>query len=331
VTAATAVEVRPYEPGDEGAVLDLLAASMGWVPDDAHARFLAWKHQANPFGPSPAWVATDGGRVVAFRTFLRWRFVAGPGGEVLRAVRAVDTATHPDHQGRGIFTLLTRHALEDVTADGTAFVFNTPNDRSRPGYLKMGWQPVGRPPVLARLRSPAVVPRLARARTPAGKWSEPCDAGVPAAELAADPALPDLLAAADPGDGLRTDRSPAYLAWRYGFAPLAYRALAAEGGVAAGVVVFRLRRRGPALEAALCEELVPGGHGRATAGLLRRVLAATGADYAVRLGGPGRPRAGCVPVPGQGPTLIRREAAVPDGSLPPAASWRLSLGDLELL
>jgi len=331
VTAPAAATLRPFAPGDEPAVLDLLAASMGWVPDGTTARFFAWKHRESPFGPSPAWVASEGDRIVAFRAFLRWRFLAGPGGGELRAVRAVDTATHPDHQGRGLFTRLTRHALDAVTADGTAFVFNTPNDRSRPGYLKLGWRPAGRPAVLARLRSPAVLGRLARARTPAGKWSEPCDAGVPAAEAAADPALPALLAAADPGDGVRTARSPAYLAWRYGFAPLGYRALAAPGGPEEGLVVFRLRRRGPALEAAVCEELVPGADARATGRLLRAVLAATGADYAVRLGGPGRPRAGCVPVPGQGPTMVRRAAAVADDALPPPAAWRLGLGDLELL
>jgi GNAT superfamily N-acetyltransferase len=332
MTAATAVDVRPYAPGDEPAVLDLLAASMGWVPDDAHARFLAWKHRENPFGTSPAWVAAAGDRVVGFRTFMRWRFVTGSGAGATEvpAVRAVDTATHPDHQGRGIFSLLTRHALAAVAEDGTAFVFNTPNDRSRPGYLKMGWRPVGRLPVRARLRSPAVAVRLARARTPAGKWSEPSDAGLPAAEVAADPALPGLLAAADAAGGLRTARSPAYLAWRYGFAPLSYRALTAGSGAGDGVVVFRLRRRGPALEATVCEELVPGGDRATTAGLLRAVLAATGADYAVRLGGHG-PRAGCVPVPRQGPTLVWRAAAADDGSMPQAASWRLSLGDVELM
>ena len=33
-------------------------------------------------------------------------------------------------------------------------MFNTPNDKSRPGYLKMGWHQVGRPPSSVRVRSP---------------------------------------------------------------------------------------------------------------------------------------------------------------------------------
>ncbi len=39
--------------------------------------------------------------MIGFRTFLRWEFEDA--GRVVRAVRAVDTATHPDHRGRGIF------------------------------------------------------------------------------------------------------------------------------------------------------------------------------------------------------------------------------------
>src|SRR5690606_25693858 len=127
---------------DEGAVLGLIEAALGRRPDPRNAAFFAWKHRENAFGASPAWVAVDGDRVVGFRTLMRWEFDT-PEGPV-RAVRAVDTATHPDHQGRGIFSALTRRAVEELQNDGVGFVFNTPNDKSRPGYLKMGWREVGR-------------------------------------------------------------------------------------------------------------------------------------------------------------------------------------------
>ena len=44
----------------------------GLVVDDRYEAFFDWKHEQNPFGRSPAWVAVDGGEVVGFRTFLRW-------------------------------------------------------------------------------------------------------------------------------------------------------------------------------------------------------------------------------------------------------------------
>ena len=98
------------------------------------------------------WVATDGDKIVGLRAFMRWEFVRG--GEVLHAVRAVDTATHPDYQGKGLFTAMTMHGLDVIKDDGIDFVFNTPNDKSRPGYLKMGWQEVGKLPVAIRVAGP---------------------------------------------------------------------------------------------------------------------------------------------------------------------------------
>jgi GNAT superfamily N-acetyltransferase len=332
VTEATAIlGVRQATDDDLPAVLELLQASLGWVPDHDYAQFFAWKHHESPFGRSPAWVAVDpaaGDRVVGFRTFLRWQFERG--GATVFAVRAVDTATHPDYQGRGIFSLLTRQALEELRADSVAFVFNTPNDRSRPGYLKMGWEFVQRLPVVVAARSPRSLVRLARARTPADKWSAYTNAGVNVADVLADEkSITALIDSARPdGDWLRTRRTPAYLAWRYGFPPLHYRAVVAPDGVAAGLVVFRLRRRGAALEAAICEQILPVADDDTAPALVRRVLRETGADHAVQIGR-ARPSKGLLPLPGHGPTLVWRD--VIDSSMPPAKQWDLVLGDIELL
>jgi GNAT superfamily N-acetyltransferase len=331
VTEATAtLDVRQATDDDLPAVLELLQASLGWVPDYDYAQFFAWKHHESPFGRSPAWVAVDlaaGDRVVGFRTFLRWQFERGDA--TVFAVRAVDTATHPDYQGRGIFSLLTRQALNELRADSVAFVFNTPNDRSRPGYLKMGWELVERLPVVMTPRSPRSLVRLARARAPADKWSVHTDVGVNVAELLADEkSITALIDSARPdGDRLRTRRTPAYLAWRYGFPPLHYRAVVAPDGVEAGAVVFRLRRRGAALEAAICEQIVPAGDDDPASALVRRVLRETGADHAVQIGR-ARPSKGRLPLPGHGPTLVWRD--VTDPSMPPANQWDLVLGDIEL-
>lgn len=325
------VDVRAATPEDDPEVLALLQASMGWVPDEQYAEFFAWKHRENAFGVSPSWVAVDDDRIIGFRTFLCWQF--DHDGRTVDAVRAVDTATHPDYQGRGIFSLLTQHALDELTADGTGFVFNTPNDRSRPGYLKMGWQMVQKLPVAARPRSALALVRLARARVPADKWSADCTGGVAALDALADDAAVEALldsmrpAGDEPAPGLHTRRSAAYLRWRYGFPALRYRAITGPGGLADGLVVFRVRRRGAATEAALCEVLVPGDDTTVTRQLLAEVLRSSQADHAVWLGG-ARPALGFLPVPGQGPTLVWRE--VNEHAMAPAADWHLTLGDIEL-
>jgi hypothetical protein len=251
---------------------------------------------------------------------------------VVRALRAVDTATHPDHQGRGVFSTLTLGALDELAhpeageGGDVGFIFNTPNRRSRPGYLRMGWRGLGRVPVAVRTGPTAAI-RLLGARQPAEKWSQPTDVGVSAAEMLDDTeGVARLLAARPLTDRLSTTRNPAYLRWRYGLDVLHYRALPAGDRVEDGLVLFRLRRRGPALEATICETI--GLHGRRRiARLVAQVLRQTGADYAIGTRHTLPVPAG-LPVPRQGPELTWRE--VRPG--PPArlGDFDLTLGDIEL-
>jgi GNAT superfamily N-acetyltransferase len=325
-TVGQDVTVRPASAADRPSVLALLEASLGWESDDRHADFFVWKHEQNPFGRSPAWLAMDReGELLGFRTFLRWEFTQGSA--VVCAARAVDTATRPNAQRRGIFSRLTTTALESLVRDEVAFIFNTPNPQSLPGYLRMGWQRVGRLPVRARTPSVRRWTRLVGARRPADKWSLLTGAGVPASDALADTAsVARLLAGLDHAEGLRTRAGVEYLRWRYGFPALRYRIVTAGPTVEDGAAVFRFRRRGTAVEAVICDLLVPGGDRRLGGELCRRVLEVAGADYALCLG---RPRAtGFVPLPGQGPMLTWR--ALRDMASPSLHDWDLSLGDVEL-
>ena len=119
----------------------------------------------------------------------------------------MDTATHPDFQGKGIFTTLTLGAIPDLRDDGVDLVFNTPNDKSRPGYLKMGWSEVGRVPVGIRLGSMGSVRTVLKARTAAEMWSEESTVGESAAEALGDAAaLQRLLGSCSTAEGIATDR-----------------------------------------------------------------------------------------------------------------------------
>ena len=317
--------IRRVTPADEAALPALLGATLGWGDDERFASFFAWKHKENPFGVSPGWVAVDGERIVGFRTFMRWELVGSDG--VLSAVRAVDTATHPDYQRRGIFSRLTRRALDELTAEGVGVVFNTPNDRSGPGYLKLGWREVGRLPVRFRPTSISALVPLAGARCQADRWSLPIDAGRPVSEAVADPDLLGLLESQPPPTKLCTHRTREFLAWRYGFEPLRYRAILAGPTTADGLAIFRARRRGKAVEGTICDVLVPHGDLPLRRRLIRKVLAVPGLDFALHLG-PGAGPRGFLPLAGQAPTLYARALAA--ASTSPLAGWQLSLGDVEL-
>jgi GNAT superfamily N-acetyltransferase len=316
----TDLEVRAASDEDLPQILELLQSSLGWVPNEQYAAFYRWKHHENPFGRSPAWVAVDDGRVVALRVWLRWRFVRS--GHRWEAVRAVDTATHPDYQGRGIFRRLTTSSLEKLHEEGFAHVFNTPNEQSRPGYLKMGWEEVGKLPVAVRFRSPLAGLRAFRARVPAEKWSLPSDAGVPALEALNDEAEVASLIATQPDAQIHTDLSVAVLRWRYGFHQLHYRAIRDHGGV----LLFRLRRRGPAVECVVCHVLAPD---VAVVGrLLRRVAKVSRADQVLQITDRPHVRGAYLRLPGGGPILTWR--SISDPRMPPLPDWRLTMGDVEL-
>ena len=321
------MEMRHATSSDFPRILELTRRSLGWTDQDA--RYLVWKHGQNPFGASPMWIAEADGRVVGFRAFLRWEFVDADG-IVVRAVRAVDTATDPDYQGQGIFTRLTRTAVEELSSEGVAFVFNTPNRQSLPGYLKMGWQSLGRLTVAirpGRLRFPFAA---VTARRGADRWPLPTTAGLAAAEALADSTAIERLTATVPRtSGLTTRRGAAYLAWRYGFEPLGYRALLVGANVDAGLALFRLRRRGHAVEATIGDLLVPGGDTHVRHALLRAIGRTARPDYLIRLADESHPASPRGWVRAIGPVLASRPLA---GSPPSAlGDWALTMGDVELL
>ena len=326
------LQLRRAAPGDRDEIIELCRASLGWKAGDPNEGFFAWKHDENPFGASPSWVAVSpAGDLVGLRVFLRWRFV-DTARRAIQAVRAVDTATHPAWQGKGIFTRLTTGALPDLLDDDIDVVFNTPNEKSRPGYLKMGWQVVGRVPVAMRPGSVTSLARLGGARRPADMWSAPCGIGFDARDLFEDvDAVTSCSARVGRGtSAITTDRSPEYLSWRYRFGPLRYRVALVGDSIEDGLVVFRLRRRGSALECTVCEVLVPPGrHVGKVFGAIRR---ATRADYLLQAGSArGRGASlvdGMVPVHGVGPILTWRP--LNRVGVPTMTDLDLSMGDVEL-
>jgi GNAT superfamily N-acetyltransferase len=302
------LELRPLGPGDRDQVIGVATRSLGWSGDERDRAFFSWKHDENPYGPSPAWGAFDGDELAGFRVFLRWQFAQRAA--VIEMARAVDTATDPTYQGRGIFSRLTLHAVDQMTAAGIDAIYNTPNDQSRPGYLKMGWHELGRPMLLVMPETPATALRMLRAREPAAKWSEPVTVGEPAAGIGE-------VGARDAGGAMRRHPVAGFARWRYGFEPLHYRAVEIRGGT----VVFRVRMRGSLREVAIVEWRSDRRDPRAIHRLVREV-----GDYAIGVGLP--TVSGLLPLPRQGPIVTWRPLARP--AVPSLGDLGFDLGDLEL-
>lgn len=210
--------IRKATQADTPAIVELLKSSLGEELLPKSEAFWNWKHVANPFGTSPVLVEDDNGKIVGVRAFMQWRWVQH--GKTYRALRAVDTATHPDYQGKGIFKKLTLGLVDESIKNGFDFIFNTPNSSSKPGYLKMGWEALGKPGIRIKpfigmgfarlgLKKSAIQPETFSAYATGDAFSFE----QPLANL-----VNDFKRAND--RYLKTDVSPAYYRWRYHAIPV---------------------------------------------------------------------------------------------------------------
>jgi len=250
--------IRPYDGNDESAVLGLLHQALGGERAfDRTNAFWHWKHFQNPFGASLLMVA-ENEELLGLRAFMRWQFLVD--GVSLHAVRAVDTATHPGYRRHGVFATLTRLTVEQAQREGVDLVFNTPNVRSLPGYLKLGWAYLGRPRLLVRILRPVRVSQvlLGLAAEDREALPVPNAPAVPAASLLSRPELfRSLLRENDRlCTGIRTLRDAAFLHWRYAGLPSLRYYVCARGEPLAAAAIFRLNRRRGLREIMLCDLLL---------------------------------------------------------------------------
>lgn len=134
--------IREAYKTDIPEIVQILKLSLGVTDFPVSEEVWNFKHLINPFGESLVLLALEDEKIIGVRAFMKWQWQTKQ--KTFTAYRAVDTATHPEHRGKGIFKKLTLKAVDIAKEDGDNFIFNTPNEASRPGYLKMGWEPAGK-------------------------------------------------------------------------------------------------------------------------------------------------------------------------------------------
>jgi N-acetylglutamate synthase-like GNAT family acetyltransferase len=253
------MEIRQATDKDIQAIIDLLKVSLGEALLQKSETYWRWKHLVNPFGASPVIVAEEGGKIIGVRAFMRWSWRHH--GKIVHAVRAVDTATHPDHQGKGIFKKLTLSLLEMCAEQGYQFVFNTPNKNSMPGYLKMGWKLAGRLPVAVRFSKPLSMVRQLAFKRSLENISSFVESETPQQILSRPDfqLVLDQYNATSPGK-FRTAHTVESLTWRYVDVPVAkYHVLAIwDDKNLAAAVFYRLKPSRAGLEMRVTDVIAAG-------------------------------------------------------------------------
>jgi len=146
------------------------------------------------------------------------------GREVILAGQSMDTMTHPDYQGRGIFVRLAQACYDLATSRGYEIIYGFPNALSYPGFVhRLNWDHTGDIPHWIRIIRPSRHSRMPRALAsiadtavavlPTGGRDKSVEIEV------ARPGVVELDALLEPWRAergiCRVERTGDWLAWRY--------------------------------------------------------------------------------------------------------------------
>ena len=96
--------------------------------------YLDWLYNANPDGQVVGFDARDGDRLAAHYVCIPAR--AQVGDEEVRVLLSLNTATHPDYQGKGLFTQLAERTYAAGAELGYDCVYGVANANSTPGFIR---------------------------------------------------------------------------------------------------------------------------------------------------------------------------------------------------
>jgi GNAT superfamily N-acetyltransferase len=109
------------------------------MTDKFTPRYLAWLYVDNPDGKAVGYDAWDGERLAAHYVCIPAR--AWVEGLEVPVLLSLNTATHPDYQGKGLFTKLAAMTFEAGASQGYDGVYGVANANSTPGFVrKLGFQ-----------------------------------------------------------------------------------------------------------------------------------------------------------------------------------------------
>ena len=337
--------LRAVGPDEDEGLRAVIAEAF---PDNPKARaaITRWQYWDNPFGSTRAWVWDDGGRIVA--TYIGYPVPVVLGGAPGTAAIGVDAAVLPSHQGRGLFTPLSRALYADCGVHGMPLTICYPNANSTAGITKAGWLPVARLRTLvapfddAWLAERFALPRPAARLVRAAAFATGSARGLAALEVAAPPPDVDALwGRVAPTVTYGVVRDQAWWRWRYSGHPDApYRFFEVRRGgelVGAAVTLEREAFGGTFLNVLeLLTVEVPAA--RALRAAIRRAAGAAAGAALVAV--PGSPldalavRAGFRRLPRRlepKPLMfgaVRNQPGSPD---PTTVSWSVAWGDLDHL
>lgn len=104
--------------------------------------YLKWQYADNPVGPIVGFNAYWGDVLAAH--YVTMPIYMNIYGKKTLGVLSLNTATHPDHRGKRLFTILADRTYQYAAENGYKFVIGVANANSTPGFIKhLGFKLIG--------------------------------------------------------------------------------------------------------------------------------------------------------------------------------------------
>src|SRR5258708_2073413 len=101
-------------------------------------QFLDWQYNQNPSGKVVGYDAFLNGELVGH--YVTIPVLYSFNNENIKGLLSLNTATHPSHQGKGLFTKLAQRTFDFAQGQGFKFVIGVANQNSSHGFInKLGF------------------------------------------------------------------------------------------------------------------------------------------------------------------------------------------------
>lgn len=142
--------VRWYRGRDRDGILSLYESEWGRRPS---REWFDWKYVDDPYlSHVPITVAARDGEIVGSQAYVPFP-IRRRDDEVL-ALQPADAMVHPDHRRNGLYTRMTRAAIDRYESGDPSFFFNFPNPGALAAQEGMGWSAVDTVGTAYRVQDP---------------------------------------------------------------------------------------------------------------------------------------------------------------------------------